>query len=81
MQIVFDISEEDYKKVQDGRASVSMMRKAIRNGTPLPKGHGRLIDADNIKSYFSDREGGDFTACHVYDAVEDVPTIIEADKE
>ena len=37
MQIVIDISEDDYRKVQDGRASVSIMRKAIRNGTPLNK--------------------------------------------
>lgn len=37
MKIVTDISEDDYRKVQDGRASVSMMRNAIRNGTPLPK--------------------------------------------
>ena len=35
MKIVIDISEDDYRKVQDGRASVSMMRKTIRNGTPL----------------------------------------------
>lgn len=37
MQIVIKISEDDYRKVQEGRASVSMMRKAIRNGTPLDK--------------------------------------------
>lgn len=37
MKIVIDISEDDYRKVQDGRASVSMMRKAIANGTPLDK--------------------------------------------
>ena len=37
MQIVIDISEDDYIKVQDGRASVSTMRKAIKNGTPLDK--------------------------------------------
>lgn len=23
--------------------------KCVRNGTPLPKGHGRLIDADKLK--------------------------------
>lgn len=34
MKLVIDISEDDYRKVQDGRASVSMMRKAITNGTP-----------------------------------------------
>ena len=49
MQIVIDIPDDDYIKVQDGRASVNMMRKVIRNGTPLPKGHGRLIDADEYK--------------------------------
>lgn len=43
MKLIIDISEDDYRKVQDGRGSVSMMRKVIRNGTPLPKGHGRLI--------------------------------------
>ena len=32
MKIVIDISEDDYRKVQDGRASVSMMRNAIRKG-------------------------------------------------
>ena len=48
MQIMIDISEDDYRKVQDGRASVSMMRKAIRNGVPLPKGHGKLGDLDII---------------------------------
>lgn len=37
MQIMIDVSEDDYRKVQDGRASVSMMRKAIKNGTPLDK--------------------------------------------
>ena len=60
MKVVIDISEEDYQKVQDGRASVSMMRDVIRNGTPLRKGHGRfrqkveyastIIEADAVES-------------------------------
>lgn len=37
MKLVIDIQEDDYRKAQDGRASVSMMRKAIVNGTPLDK--------------------------------------------
>ena len=48
MQIMINISEDDYRKVQDGRASVSMMLKAIGNGTPRPKGHGTLIDSDKL---------------------------------
>ena len=37
MKIVIDMSKDDYIKVQVGRASVSTMRNAIRNGTPLDK--------------------------------------------
>ena len=71
MKIIIDISEDDYRKVQDGRASVSMMQKAIRNGTPLPKGHGRLIDADRL-----------MRVDHIIleSTVNNAPTIIEADK-
>ena len=46
MKIVIDISADDFEKVKCGRGAVSMMRRAIIQGAPLPKGHGRLIDAD-----------------------------------
>ena len=52
MEIVIRLTEDDYKKVQDGRAAVTVMRNAIRDGTPLPKGHGRLIDADALKTSY-----------------------------
>lgn len=38
MQIVIDIPAEDFEKVKCGRGAVSMMRKAIIHGTPLPEG-------------------------------------------
>ena len=79
MKLVIDIQEEDYRKVQDGRASVSMMRKAIINGTPLPKGHGRLIDADELKKH----KYHDNDKCENAVSIAQVdwePTIIEADK-
>lgn len=76
MQIVIEISEDDYRKVQDGRASVSMMRKAIRNGTPFPKGHGRLIDAERYRKEMLDSREFDF-----FKRLDMQPTIIEADKE
>lgn len=86
MQIVIDIPEEVKHNVNAYGLSLCPRDKeqlinAIKNGTPLPKGHGRLIDADDVKSYFSDREGDDFTAFHFYDAVESAPTVIDADKE
>lgn len=46
MQIVIDIPEEYYEKViktiPDWQASADTLM--IKNGTPLPKGHGRLIE-------------------------------------
>jgi len=55
MQIVIDIPEDDYRKVQDGRASVSMMRKAIANGTPL---HKCDTNGDVIKALFPNDSRG-----------------------
>ena len=86
MQIVIDISEDDFRKVQDGRASVSMMRKAIRNGTPLPKGHGELIDKNLIvnemeqayKNSLSEPFAKLFVDFMAY--IDDAPTIVKADK-
>jgi hypothetical protein len=35
MKIFIDIAEDDYRKVQDGRASVSLLRNVIKNGTVI----------------------------------------------
>lgn len=49
------------------------LMQAIYDGTPLPKGHGRLIDADTLikNAYFYET---------ILD-LEDAPTIIEAESE
>lgn len=59
MQIVIDIPEEYYngiKSIPDNQCDADML--IIKYGTPLPKGHGRLIDADKLefeKMYFRNR--------------------------
>ena len=50
------------------------LRKCIANGIPLPKGHGRLIDADVLVDGMED----DYEFC---EAVNATPTIIEGDTE
>jgi hypothetical protein len=49
---VIDIDDNLYTRLFDnGDEYVADMRRAcvaIRKGTPLPKGHGRLIDADTF---------------------------------
>lgn len=82
MQIVIDIPEKIYIHLHDGGSigASLMIENAIKSGTPLPKGHGRLIDADEIK--FENREFdtyGDYS--RAFDAIDYAETIIEADKE
>jgi len=48
---------------------------AIKKGTPLPKGYGRLIDADEIQF-----ENTEFDYCIAFDAIDEAEPIIEADK-
>lgn len=57
----------------------SLIGKAIQNGTPLPKGHGRLIDADELKTAFP---CGEFvrTDC-VRATIDYADAIIEAESE
>ena len=65
MQIVIEIPEWKYKSIcveveTSKRCGVATMNpgidKAIYEGTPLPKGHGRLIDADALEKKMRDRE-------------------------
>jgi len=87
MQIVIDIPEETYKATCNGcmlPPDVENVVQGIKNGTPLPKGHGRLIDADKIISEATERMK--YPANHKYMEcviahMKLASTIIEADKE
>ena len=62
MQIAIDIPEEIYKASQIIDVTyddvIQIPLECIANGTPLPKGHGRLGDLDKIKqemqNYYND---------------------------
>lgn len=71
MQIVIDIPNEKYKRLP--YIDIFSLREYIENGTVLPKGHGRLIDADVLVDGMEDN----YEFC---EAVNATPTIIEADK-
>ncbi len=80
MKIVIELSDEDYKRIQDipdvFNSLTSKTYSAIRNGTPLPEHYGRLVDADALMKSYSQ-----FEFCSdMGDAMEildNVPTIIE----
>lgn len=49
----------------------------IKNGTPIPKGHGRLIDGDYLYKRFKANKCPDE---NVYRLIREEPTIIEANR-
>jgi len=55
MQIVIEISDKIYESVQDG-TYCGTLYEALKNGTPLPKGHGRIMDADAVIKKMEERE-------------------------
>ena len=75
MKVVIDIPDNVYREISSPwycgiRREYLML--LIKKGKVLPKGHGRLIDADAL-----------FDECNEFSfpAYVNAPTIIEADKE
>lgn len=53
MKLIIDINEKDYEYIKElglngYRDQVNRVVEAMANGTPLPKGHGDLIDRNQI---------------------------------
>lgn len=101
MQIVVDIPDKVYgllkyfekamgladKKEDENDDVKTALIRATVNGTPLPKGHGRLIDADKLVEIAEKIEEDGTTFC--IDKPEDletflddeVPTVLDAESE
>ena len=102
IELVIKIPEDVYTKlfdngIQDNEIAtddICEMARSLRQGTPLPKNHGRLIDADALKKLCYEHEigsafdGEPVIAQGQYDDGDNIwkslfdfaPTIIEADK-
>ena len=88
MQIVIEIDEKLYKDIysdaeimiyggmRSGKTLLATLLRAIRNGTPLPKGHGDLVDFDKLCEEYWD---GNYLEIHC-DDLASIQPIIEADK-
>ena len=83
IELVIKIPKELYEAYEGrppmlGDAGMDMIAQSISNGTPLPKGHGDLVDrSEVIKSLFNYHKGKKTLG----QCIEDVQTIIEVDKE
>lgn len=53
MHIVIDISEEMYEELKylNVHGFTTAVEEAVANGTPLPKGHGRIVDVNTLIAY------------------------------
>ena len=80
IELVIKITKEDLriicerteKEIWEEYGGIDQrLMKAVQNGTPLPKGHGRLID---VSEYYK----GSYNDAREF--LDNAPTIIEADK-
>lgn len=79
MRIVIDITDEMWKAVQDGWVGNELWHSTLKNGTSLPKGHGRLIDAELLLNEIHDLSTEPMADLRM--RLRNAPTVIEADKE
>lgn len=93
IELVIKIDEDDYEIMKHNIAvnnplcplSQEEMMSKVVNGTPLPKGHGDLVDVDVLKeaeqTYSCDYEPDGFSHVVEIKDINDAPVIIKADKE
>lgn len=81
MKIVIELPDDDAKFLMHSSfipvGCFEKVHKALLNGTPLPKGHGRLIDEKEVYHEFFCRCLGGVAR----NVLKETPTIIKADKE
>lgn len=78
-QIQSDAEIMIYSGMRSWKGVLATLLRSVRNGTPLPKGHGRIGDLDALRC-----ENADFDTyndyCTMFDEIEAAETIIDADE-
>ena len=78
MKLIIDIDDDYYelvKKYVENKYNDFLPFTLIAKGTPLPKGYGRLIDAERYRNEMFNSRDFDF-----FKTLDMQPTIIESDK-
>ena len=85
MKIVIDVPEEIYDRCREYRlrcGEAEVLEGAVANGMPLPKEHGRLIDADEVLAYMwkTFDEQDLYLPIHFKELViDEIPTVLNAE--
>ena len=91
VKLMIELSQEEYEFLKDlkwvniGRGSCKTIQKnvinAIKFGTPLPKGHGDLIDRSKLEKDCDYNERKDRYTAYDEDTIAFADVVIPADKE
>ena len=84
MEMVVKIPDDMIKSLEQGnfgaKYNIHDLVGYLMNGTPLPKGHGRLLDENDILDT-DNNDGGWYDLVDMPEYIKGVKEIIEADKE
>ena len=87
MELLIKIPDEAYELLKSKPVLDNIAESIIANGTPLPKGHGDLIDRNALVTeletdyHRSLSESGAHLFVEITSYIDDAETIIEADRE
>jgi hypothetical protein len=81
IELVIKIPEDEYNIIKKSNAPMTWVEDLIAKGTPLPKGHGRIVDMDAAIKCIEEVEGEDaIWAISLIGWACSKRTIIEADR-
>lgn len=89
VELVIKIPEEYYENVKYGRSGDILINNAIRNGIPLPKNHGKIVDLGKIDEDRIEKDNpiiyltvnGEYIEAVSLDYLNSLQAIIEENKE
>ena len=81
-KIVINMPDFLYKQILKKHVSKALIARIFQNGVVLPKGHGRLIDANKFEVVMLQGKTDEFVegVKWVLEQLDKTDTIIEADK-
>lgn len=83
MQLVIELPDRIRYGIEigitvNGSEASQIVLDAVKNGIPLPKGHGDLIDRNELTADYTSYDWDDYVSV---EQIENAKVVVEADKE